>query len=45
MGEPILLAGFTSSDLVDLKYHLDPEEFANSFIELVAKSRKGGNCL
>ncbi len=41
MNEPIILSGFTNSDLVDLQYHIDAEDFKNSFIEIVAQDRIG----
>jgi hypothetical protein len=41
MDEPILLSGFTNTDLIDIRYHLDPEDFSNSFIELTAQTRTG----
>jgi len=41
MNEPILLSGFTNSDLTDLNYHLDPEDYSNSSIELSIQNRDG----
>jgi hypothetical protein len=41
MSEPILLSGFSNTDLIDLRYHLDPDDFSNSHIDLVIRSRTG----
>lgn len=41
MNEPILLSGFSNTDLVDFRYQLDPENFSNSSIELIIRSREG----
>ena len=43
MNEPVLLEGFGNSDLIDFNYHLDPNEFINSTIELIVKSKNGDN--
>lgn len=43
MSEPILLPGFSNADLIDLRYHLDPDDFTNSLLDLVIRSRDGLN--
>ncbi len=41
MSDPILLSGFSNTDLTDLRYHLDPENYSNNYIELAIRSRAG----
>jgi hypothetical protein len=41
MSEPVLLSGFSNTDLIDFRYHLDHEDFSNSLIDLVIRSRDG----
>ena len=43
MSEPILLSGFSNTDLVEIKYQLDPERYSNSYLELAIRSRDGLN--
>jgi hypothetical protein len=41
MNEPILLSGFSNVSLVDLRYHLDQEDFMLSSIELIIMNSRG----
>jgi hypothetical protein len=43
MTEPILLSGFSNTNLIDFKYHLDPENYSNSYIEMAVQTRTGLN--
>jgi hypothetical protein len=41
MNEPIVLSGFSNTDLTDLRYKLDPEDYSNSCVELTLRNREG----
>ncbi len=41
MEEPVLLSGFSNTDLVDLIYHSNPEDYTESYIEIEARDRTG----
>lgn len=41
MSEPILLSGFSNTDLIDLRYQLDPENYSNSSAELTIRNESG----
>ncbi len=41
MEEPVLLGGFSNTDIVNFVYHTNPENCDDSYIEIEAQSRTG----
>jgi hypothetical protein len=41
MNEPVVMAGFSNTDLIELRYKLDPKDYSNNYIELTLQNKEG----